>query len=114
MFWDGDGRNINFGGGGNDLGWDTSSHWDAVDLVWSGDQSQAGCELLDEDCALSSVDSGEQDANGAWGEGCSEGSLVGGKALLAVSFDCLSDRQGWVELWLTDGGNLAGYTCHVL
>jgi len=54
-FWDGDSRDVDLGGCSDNLGWDGTSEWDAVDLVWSGDKGQTRFQLFKEHNSLPSV-----------------------------------------------------------
>ena len=110
---DGKSGDVEFGGGGDHLGRDGATHRDAVDLIGTGDESEAGLELLEEDASLATVCSGQQNAHGARREGRSQRSLVLRKGLGARAGEGLANRERWVVLGLTDSDFL-GVNRHVL
>jgi len=58
---DGDLRDVDNSGGGDNLAGDRSSERDTVDLVWSSDEEKSRLELLQEDNSLASGGTGEED-----------------------------------------------------
>lgn len=74
-----DGRDVNLGRGGDNVGLRDSSEGNTVDESGSGDEEKTRGELSEVDDSLSSVSSGEEDEDGSGGDGRSEtGGLRGG------------------------------------
>ena len=62
-------RNINLGGGWDNVGLVDSSERNSVDLEWSSDQEKSGWQLLQANDSFSFEFSGQQDQNGSWDDG---------------------------------------------
>jgi len=82
--------NVDLGLGGDDVDLVDPPQWASVDAERSGDEKQAGSQLLQEHYALSLVDAGDEDQHGARSDGrtqfvvvLAERLLVGGLSLLA-------------------------------
>lgn len=67
-----DGRDVNLGRGGDNVGLRDSSEGNTVDESGSGDEEETRGELSEVDDSLSSVSSGEEDEDGSGGDGRSE------------------------------------------
>jgi hypothetical protein len=67
-----DGRDVNLGRGGDNVGLRDSSEGNTVDDSGSGDEEETRGELSEVDDSLSSVSSGEEDEDGSGGDRRSE------------------------------------------
>ena len=96
-----DARNINGGGGGNNCGGSASSHWNTIDLEWTGNKEETRSQLLQENNAFTTEGTSEHDKDSSWGDARSERSGVLAEWFLTVTLDFSSDRQGWIVFWLS-------------
>ena len=80
-------------GRGNDVGLVDTLERDAVDGVWTSDHEKARFELLQEDNALATEATRQQDQDGAW---CDAGAECGSSCAFVV-LDWLWDVYGRVE-----------------
>jgi len=65
--WNGNTRNVQLGRGGDDGRLSATTEWDTVDLVWASNQKKTRLELLQENNALTTVNTGEKNQDGTWG-----------------------------------------------
>lgn len=63
---------VDGGRGWDHVGLGNSSEWDTVDFVWTGDQKQAGLELLEENYSSASESAAEDNQNSSWLDGLSK------------------------------------------
>lgn len=78
---------VDLSGGGDNVCLRDPPEGHAIDLVRTSDEKQAAVELLQEDDALAAEATGEEDEDGAGGDGRTEGGgLVGLAALLRLSY----------------------------
>ncbi len=61
-----DAGDADLGGGAQSVSLVHSSHWDSVDLVWSGDGNQSRLKLLQGNNSLASESSCEEDKDSTW------------------------------------------------
>lgn len=79
--WDG-------GLGGDHITGVDAAEWDTVDLEWSGDEEDTLVEDLEEDHTLATESAGEENEDGAGGEGCA--GLVWVESLAGLILTCVS------------------------
>ena len=101
-----DSGNIDGCGGGNDCGGSASSHWDTIDLEWSGNEEKTRSQLLQENNTFTTEGTSEHDKDSSWGDARSEGSDVLAEWFLAMTLNFSSDGKSWVVFWLSDGNDL--------
>ena len=101
-----DTRNINGSGGGNNCGGGASSHWDTIDLEWTGNKEETRSQLLQENDTFTTEGTSEHDEDSSWGDARSEGSGVLAEWFLTVTLNFSSDGKSWVVFWLSDGNDL--------
>jgi len=100
------GIELNLGGGGNDVGLVDTLEGNTVDLEGAGDEQQARLELLQEDNALATVATGQEDEDGSGDDGAAE---LGNTSVLAVLLGDSNILSG-VEAGSLGGSNDAGTT----
>jgi len=88
---------VHGGGGGDGVNLVDALKRDTVDLVGSGDKEEAGVESLEENDALSTETSGEEDENAAGFESLAE---LGG--LVHLFAGVTGDLVSWIPLCLFD------------
>jgi len=97
--------NVDLGFGGNDVDLVDSPKRASVDAEWSSDEQKSGGQLLQEDDALSLVDSSQNDQNRAGSDGRTQFTVVLAKRLLIRCLSLLAGLRGqsaWHFLQLDD------------
>merc|ERR1719296_277661 len=97
-----DSRHIHAGGGGQEIPLVHTTKGAAVNLEGSGDEEKAGGQLLQDDNALSLVDSSQDDGQSSRGEGGTElpgllgEELLGGSSIFVTTNLLLDELRGLV------------------
>merc|ERR1711931_183026 len=97
--------NVDLGFSGNDVDLVGSPKRASIDAEWSSDEQKSGCQLLQEDDALSLVDSSQNDQNRAGSDGRTQFTVVLAKRLLIRCLSLLAGLRGqsaWHFLQLDD------------
>ena len=68
MFWDGDARDVELGRSSNACRGGASSHWDTVDLEWTGNKEETRSQLLQENDTFTTEGTSEHDKNSSWSD----------------------------------------------